>query len=81
MPTRNACSGTRRGQNGANPVPTFARTPIRFTHTTVPIGTRTAEYFITPMRGSATGRVGPSATVQFGSGRSVEPMQAIRRVA
>ena len=67
MPTRNACSGTRRGQNGANPVPTFARTPIRFTDTTVPTGTRTAEYFITPMRGSATGRVGPSASVRFGS--------------
>ena len=57
------------------------RRTSRFTDTTVPTGTRTAEYFITPMRGSATGRVGPIATVRFGNGRSVEPMQTIRRAA
>ena len=44
------------------------RRTIRFTDESVPTGTHLAEYTITPMRGTATGRGGPSASVRFGSG-------------
>jgi hypothetical protein len=42
------------------------RRTVRFTDETVPTGTRQVEYTITPMRGSARGRPGPSALVRFG---------------
>ncbi len=63
--------------------PGAGRRTSRFTDTTVPTGTRTAEYFITPMRGSATGEVGLSATVQFGgnAGAVGTPRTTIRQAA
>lgn len=49
------------------------RRTVRFTDDSVPTGTRTADYTVTPMRGGATGRTGPIASVQFGSESGATP--------
>ena len=46
--------------------PGAGKRTCRFTDTAIPIGTRTAEYAVTPMRGGGVGRSGPIAMVQFG---------------
>jgi hypothetical protein len=47
--------------------PGAGKRTCRFTDTTIPIGTRTAEYTVTPMRGGGVGPSGPIAMVQFGA--------------
>lgn len=63
--------------------PGSGRRTVRFTDTAVPTGTRTADYTVTPMRAGATGRAGPIASVQFGSGtgRAAPEPTGLRRAA